>query len=398
MQSIRTFGALYQGWFLPGERLDLEVCFVGDDAHPPWNHAGSILTRRLIECLSPSVNCTLITTQIPEEARCLKPSWTTLAISPSGTSSVNAIKLGILASQDSHDIIHVVGASAMIFSPVYKLLGAHGAIVRQIFTPHDRNDGLVRPLRRFVNNLFVGAYAFTSPWNDPWERDLGHGIRKFLLRPPIDCELYRTSNAHRNDASPSSSHAYTVLYIGPLWPSRFPARNVLGAVRLLLKKGFDVGLNILTSTRSSVWLGEQVLALAKRLGVDGNVVLERKDLPESERVAAYNSADVVIFPYVGPEPEQLADPPFAILETMACGRVAISTAVLSVPEIVKDGINGFLIESASPDHICNGVIRALTSPDKNDVGIRARDSILKHFSYPVVRPSLLEAYETLMEG
>jgi len=38
----------------------------------------------------------------------------------------------------------------------------------------------------------------------------------------------------------------------------------------------------------------------------------------------------------------------------------------------------------------------LTSPDKDDLGIRARDSILKHFSYPVVRPSLLEAYETLM--
>src|SRR2546425_126060 len=261
MQSIRTFGALYQGWFLPGERLDLEVCFVGDDAHPPWNHAGSILTRRLIECLSPSVNCTLITTQIPEEARRLKPSWTTLAISPSGTSSVNAIKLGILASQDSHDIIHVVGASAMIFSPVYKLLGANGAIVRQIFCPHDLNDGLVRPVRWLVNNLFVGAYAFTSPWNGPWERDLGYRMRKFLLRPPIDCELYRPINAEGGGRVYARSHEYTILYMGPLWPSRFPAQNVLEAIRLLLKKGFDIGLEILTSTRSSALLGEEVLAL-----------------------------------------------------------------------------------------------------------------------------------------
>src|SRR6266581_5501191 len=352
----------------------------------------------MIECLSPRVNCTLITTQIPEEARCLKPSWSTLAIRPSGTSSLDAIKLGILASQDSHDIIHVVGASAMIFSPVYKLLGAHGAIVRQIFTPHDRNDGLVRPMRRFVNNLFVGAYAFTSPWNGPWERDLGHGMRKFLLRPPIDCELYRTSNVHRNDASPSSSHAYTVLYIGPLWPSRFPARNVLGAVRLLLKKGFDVGLNVVTSTRSSVLLDREVLALAKRLGVDENVVLERKDLSESERVAAYNSADAVLFPYVGPEPEQLADPPFAILEAMACGRIAVSTGVLSVPEILNNGVNGLLIQSASSTNICHGIIRALRSPGKDDLGTRARERILDHFSYPVVRRSLLEAYESLLAG
>src|SRR5207245_9083344 len=119
----------------------------------------------------------------------------------------------------------------------------------------------------------------------PSARHLWTSIRKFLLRPHSECELYRSSNAHRNDASPSSSHEYTVLYLGPLWPSRFPAQSVLGAVRLLLKKGFDVGLKVLTSTRSSASLGEEVLALAKRLGVDGNVVLARKDLPESERDA-----------------------------------------------------------------------------------------------------------------
>jgi len=166
----------------------------------------------------------------------------------------------------------------------------------------------------------------------------------------------------------------------------------------LIKKGFDVGLNVVTSTRSSVLLDREVLALAKRLGVDENVVLERKDLSESERVAAYNSADAVLFPYVGPEPEQLADPPFAILEAMACGRIAVSTGVLSVPEILNNGVNGLLIQSASSTNICHGIIRALRSPGKDDLGTRARERILDHFSYPVVRRSLLEAYESLLAG
>ncbi len=352
----------------------------------------------MIECLSSSVNCTLITTQLPEESKQIKTSWSTLATRRSGTSSLDAVKLGMRASQESHDIVHIVGASVIMFAPVYKLLGARGAIVRQIFTPHDLNDGLVRPIRRLVNNLFVDAYAFTSPWNGPWNRDLGYRMRKFLLRPPIDCELYRPSNGYGSHVSSDRPHEYTVLYMGPLWPSRFPARNVLGAIRLLTKKGFDVGLNVVTSTRSSVLLDREVLALAKRLGVDENVVLERKDLSESERVAAYNSADAVLFPYVGPEPEQLADPPFAILEAMACGRIAVSTGVLSVPEILNNGVNGLLIQSASSTNICHGIIRALRSPGKDDLGTRARERILDHFSYPVVRRSLLEAYESLLAG
>ncbi len=184
--------------------------------------------------------------------------------------------------------------------------------------------------------------------------------------------------------------------MGPLWPSRFPAESVLGALRLLLGKGLDIGLDILTSARSSVGLCDNVLALAKRLGVDRNIILERKSLSEIERVRAYNASDVIIFPYVGPDPEQLADPLFGILESMACGRIVLSTQVLSVPEVMSDGSTGFLIGSASLNDLYDGIIRALFSPDREGVGIRARDRIVKRFSYPVVRHDLLEAYTSLL--
>lgn len=373
----------------------MEVCFVGDDAHPPWNHASSALTKRMIECLSPEVTCTLVTTS-KEDVRHFKTGWSTVTTKPSGRRALDAAKLGLLATQCSADIIHVVGTNALVFSPVCKLLGTSGAIVRHIFTPYDRKDGMVRPLRWLVNKLFVGAYAFTTPWIGRWDRDLGSGMRKLLVRPPIDCKLYLPYDVENDHSANGGSHEYSLLYMGPLWPSRFPAENVLGALRLLLGKGFDIGLNVLTSARSSVSLCENVLALAKRLSVDRNITLERKDLSEIDRVRAYNAADAIIFPYVGPEPEQLADPPFGILESMACGRVVISTRVLSVPEVVSDGNTGFLIESASSNDICSGVVHALTAPDRKEVGIGAREKIVGQFSYPAVRRSLLEAYESLL--
>jgi glycosyltransferase involved in cell wall biosynthesis len=255
---------------------------------------------------------------------------------------------------------------------------------------------MVRPVRWIVNHLFVGAYAFTTPWIGGWDRDLGSGMRKLLFRPPIDCELYRPSNREDNHSANGGSHAFSILYMGPLWPSRFPAQNVLGALRLLLKKGFDIGLNVLTSARSSVALCDEVLAIGKRLGVDRNIFLERKDLSETERVLAYNAADAIIFPYVGPRPEQLADPPFGILEAMACGRIVLSTRVLSVPEVVRDGSTGFLIGSASLDDIQHGLVRALTSPGREDLRVRARQRLVADFSYPAIRRGLLEAYESLL--
>ena len=374
----------------------MEVCFVGDDAHPPWNHAGSILTKRIIECLSPHVNCTLITTLSSEEAKRLKTDWKTITTSPSGRRALDAVNLGRLTNHSSADIVHLVGTNALVFSPVCKLLGTRGTIVRQIFTPYDAKDEMVRLVRRLINSLFVGAYAFTTPWIGRWDRDLGRGMRRMLVRPPIDCELYCPSYNGRDDSVGVGSHKYSLLYMGPLWPSRFPAQNVLGALRLLMKKGLDVGLNVLTSARSSVALCEEVLALAKSLGVDRNVFLERKDLSEIERVRAYNAADVMIFPYVGPDPEQLADPPFGILESMACGRVVLSTRVLSIPEVVSDGRTGFLIGNASPDEVYGGIVRALTSKDREFVGIRARERVVEDFSYPAVRRDLIEAYESLL--
>jgi len=84
------------------------------------------------------------------------------------------------------------------------------------------------------------------------------------------------------------------------------------------------------------------------------------------------------------------------LESMACGRIVLSTRVLSVPEVVSDGSTGFLVENASLNDLYSGIIRALTSPDRERLGIRARDRIVRQFSYPTVRDDLLEAYKSLL--
>lgn len=311
-----------------------------------------------------------------------------------GSSVRNASRLGLAVRKSSADIVHLVGTNALVFSPICKLFRRGKRIVRHIFTSYDRTDKIIRPARRVVNSFFVDAYAFTSPWIGEWEHDLSSRTRRFLFRPPIDCELYAPVNQPSSSVPSERMGRKTILYMGPLLRSRFPMVPVLGGLKELVRRGTDAGLVILTSAiRTSHMQCETVLALARSLDLQDRVVLKRVDLSESQRVQAYNESDTVIFPFIGPEPEKLADPPFGLLEAMACGRIVLATNVLSIPEIVEDGETGYLISEASIEQIQAGLHRALASPWDERVQTNARRRIIRDFSYPEIRRRVMDTYQ-----
>src|SRR2546427_12056331 len=102
--------------------------------------------------------------------------------------------------------------------------------------------------------------------------------------------------------------------MGPLMPTRFPHETVLRAVKRLVENGAKLRLVILTSaSRTTLEACERVLTLSKSLSISKNILLKQGYLTELERSRWDNSADVVIFPYVGPDPEKLANQPFRVL-------------------------------------------------------------------------------------
>ena len=306
------------------------------------------------------------------------------------------MRLSITTSSVSPDIIHLIGTNALAFSPLSKLLRAGGRIVRHIFTSYDRSDQAVRPVRWLANTLFIDSYAFTTPRIGQWAQERSPRTRRFLIRPPINCELYRPLDSQTSGSLPGRREK-TILYIGPLWGSRFPAIRVLKGIKHLANKGVDAHLLILTSAiRTSAMDSEMLLTIARSLGLDSRLTIRRVDLSEQERVTAYNAADVVIFPYVGPVPERLADPPFGILEAMACGRMVLATDVLSISEIVRNEETGFVIDDCTSEEIAAGLYRALTTPYERAIGRNARERILADFSYSKVRESLMSSYSSLL--
>ena len=73
--------------------------------------------------------------------------------------------------------------------------------------------------------------------------------------------------------------------------------------------------------------------------------------------------------------------PNIILESMACGTPVLATPVGAIPDIIKDGETGFLMESNSSDCIAANIVRALEHPDLESIAQHARDLVESEFTF-----------------
>lgn len=73
--------------------------------------------------------------------------------------------------------------------------------------------------------------------------------------------------------------------------------------------------------------------------------------------------------------------PNIMLEAMACGTPILASSVGAIPDVIKDGTNGFIMENNSPECISRNVIRALDHPNSVVIAKNANEYVKKKFTY-----------------
>jgi glycosyltransferase involved in cell wall biosynthesis len=72
--------------------------------------------------------------------------------------------------------------------------------------------------------------------------------------------------------------------------------------------------------------------------------------------------------------------PNIMIEAMACGTPVLATPVGAIPDVIKDGETGFIMEDNSPECIAKNIIRALNSEHLEKVSQDARVLVEKEFT------------------
>ncbi len=132
--------------------------------------------------------------------------------------------------------------------------------------------------------------------------------------------------------------------------------------------------------------------LALELGVEDAVVFTG-EIAEADKVPLIDACDVYVLPsrHDGRRVEGLG---IALLEGAARGKPLIGGRHGGVPEIVEDGVTGYLVDGRDPQDIAAAVLRVLNASDRGrSLGAVARDKVRGGFLTEHMAAALSELLE-----
>jgi glycosyltransferase involved in cell wall biosynthesis len=113
----------------------------------------------------------------------------------------------------------------------------------------------------------------------------------------------------------------------------------------------------------------------------------RGDLP-----AIYRDADVVALT------SRNEGSPVSLIEAMAAGRPVVATRVGGVPDLVEDGVNGYLVEPDQPAAMAEGLLALLEDPGRREAfGNAGRKRVYPAFAADRLVRDIDALYSALLE-
>ena len=170
---------------------------------------------------------------------------------------------------------------------------------------------------------------------------------------------------------------------------RNPGR-IVSVARLFKKKGFDCAVEACSRLdRSGILFSfeivgdgpekERLAALIDQYGLNGKVKL--LGAKSNDEVASLlNSAGIFLMPCIRDENGDMDGIPVAMMEAMACGIPVVSSRISGIPDLVRDGENGFLVEPGNAVAVAEKLTQLIHKTDLIErFGVMARRHVMDQF-------------------
>jgi glycosyltransferase involved in cell wall biosynthesis len=94
-------------------------------------------------------------------------------------------------------------------------------------------------------------------------------------------------------------------------------------------------------------------------------------------------------------PSLVESGPYTILEAMAAGLPIVATEVGFVPQVVENGVTGYVVPIGDPDALASAVRRVIDGGDGERLGANGRNAVLEHHSVSSMVDQIVAVYRSV---
>jgi glycosyltransferase involved in cell wall biosynthesis len=189
-------------------------------------------------------------------------------------------------------------------------------------------------------------------------------VTRFATWTDIDTFL-----STRRETKPSESNE--IVYAGLLVPGK-AVHVLIEAFSQATKNHRTAGLVLVGRPENREYAAE-LRKRIERLDLENRVTF-RDEMPQKELARCFASARALVLPSLS---EALGR---VVLEAMACATPVVGTRVGGIPELIEDGVNGYLVPPGDVEALADRLERLFSSNEVDAMGQRGREMARGMFS------------------
>jgi len=190
---------------------------------------------------------------------------------------------------------------------------------------------------------------------------------------------------------PPKKSIVQVLFLSNLHPKKGPL-DVLKAANIIVQQNKNVRF-ILAGANSSLNFTKQLKLYIVDKGLDKYVTMPGAVFGE-EKDKLFMTSDIFVFPtYFEREIFGTVN-----IEAMSWGLPVISSTEGAIPEIVQDGVTGFIVNPKSPKEIADKIMTLVNNPElRKKMGMKGREVFISKYTLNTYARNLDSAISFFMD-
>jgi len=173
--------------------------------------------------------------------------------------------------------------------------------------------------------------------------------------------------------------------------------QIVSVARATEKKGLEYAIKAMSYLDDTFHLSligggaleDKLIQMSKELGVSHRITFHGPKTPQFVK-ETLDDSDIFLLPSVIDSMGDMEGVPVALMEAMASGLLVLSTFHSGIPELIDDGINGFLVPEKDPESIAKAITKITTLESLTKIRTEARKKVETEFNSRTLARELYE--------